>query len=401
MSEYINNKEHRKQVLASLIRQLHEGKTVDDVKAQFEEAFDGVSASEISEAEQALIAGGMPVHEVQRLCDVHAAVFKGSIEEIHREPEDPSRQAGHPVQTLRLENRALERLIEKEIRPKLAAFAQNGHEGGAALLDALKTLLKIDLHYSKKENLLFPLMEKHGITAPPKVMWGVDDEIRALVKNAVKALESGDSGAGVRTAGEALTKIEEMIFKEENILFPMLLETLSPNEWTLVAEGQGEIGYFLIPAQPAWAAKGEAAEIPAPVSGEVRLPTGVFSVDELTRVLNALPIDITFVDADDTVKYFSESSERVFARTRAIIGRKVINCHPPASMHVVQGILDDFRAGRKDHEDFWIQMAGRFVLIRYFAVRDEAGKFLGTLEVTQDIAPLRALEGEKRLVSPS
>ena len=115
--------------------------------------------------------------------------------------------------------------------------------------------------------------------------------------------------------------------------------------------------------------------------------------------MNTLPIDITFVDAEDTVKFFSENKERVFARTRTIIGRKVINCHPPASMHVVQGILEDFRAGKKDQEDFWIKMAGKYILIRYYAVRDDAGKFLGTLEVTQDIGPIQAITGEKRLVT--
>ncbi len=405
MSKEINNREYRKTVIEQLIRQLHEGKTVDEVKAQFEEAFSGVSASEISEAEQALIAGGMPVTEVQRLCDVHAAVFKGSIEEIHSQPQDSSYEAGHPLQTLRLENRALERLLDEEVRPKLRAFFLcSGEEEQEALMERVRLLAQIDLHYSKKENLLFPLLEKHGITAPPKVMWGVDDEIRTLIKTTLQALDGGRGGEAVHTLEEALAKIGEMIFKEENILFPMLLETLSSGEWAGIAQEQGDIGYFLIAPQPAWKPRGEAvqeekkAELPA---GDVRLPTGVFSVDELTRVLNALPIDITFVDADDTVKYFSESKERVFPRTRAIIGRKVINCHPPASMHVVQGILDDFRAGKKEHEDFWIQMGGRYLFIRYFAVRDDAGKFIGTLEVTQDIAPIQAITGEKRLVSPT
>ena len=404
MSKEINNREYRKTVIEQLIRQLHEGKTVDEVKAQFEEAFSGVSASEISEAEQALIAGGMPVTEVQRLCDVHAAVFKGSIEEIHSQPQDLSYEAGHPLQTLRLENRALERLLEEEVKPRLRAFFLcSGEEEQEALAESVRTLLKIDLHYSKKENLLFPLLEKHGITAPPKVMWGVDDQIRGLLKAALLALEAGRGGEAVHSLEEAIAKANEMIFKEENILSPMLLETLSSDEWAAISKEQGDLGYFLIPEQPSWAPRGHVQQENEPelTAGQIRLPTGVFSVDELTRVLNALPFDITFVDAEDTVKYFSENKERIFPRTRAIIGRKVINCHPPASMPVVQAILDDFRAGKKEHEDFWIQMGGRYLLIRYYAVRDDAGKFLGTLEVTQDIAPLQAITGEKRLVSPS
>ncbi len=406
MSKEINNREYRKTVIERLIRQLHEGKTVDEVKAQFEEAFSGVSASEISEAEQALIAGGMPVTEVQRLCDVHAAVFKGSIEKIHSQPQDVSYEAGHPLQTLRLENRAVERLLDEEVKPKLRAFFLcSGEEEQEELAERIRELLKIDLHYSKKENLLFPMLEKHGITAPPKVMWGVDDEIRTLIKTSLLALEAGRGGEAVHALEEAIVKVGEMIFKEENILFPMLLETLSSEEWTAISREQGDLGYFLISAQPVWTPKGqteqeqkEQQDIPA---GQVRLPTGVFSVEELTRVLNTLPFDITFVDAEDTVKYFSENRERIFPRTRAIIGRKVINCHPPASMHVVQGILDDFRAGKKEQEDFWIKMGGRYLLIRYYAVRDDAGKFMGTLEVTQDISPIQAITGEKRLVSPS
>ncbi len=405
MSKEINNTEYRKTVIERLIRQLHEGKSVDEVKGQFAEAFSGVSASEISAAEQALIAGGMPVTEVQRLCDVHAAVFKGSIEEIHSQPEDLSYQAGHPLQTLRLENRALERLLDEEVRPKLRAFFLcSGEEEQEALAESVRTLLKIDIHYSKKENLLFPLLEKHGITAPPKVMWGVDDQIRGLLKAALLALEAGRGGEAIHSLEEAIAKIGEMIFKEENILSPMLLETLTPEEWGAISREQSDLGYFLIPAQPVWAPKEQAQQQeskPELTAGQIRLPTGVFSVDELTRVLNALPFDITFVDAEDTVKYFSENKERIFPRTRAIIGRKVVNCHPPASMPVVQGILDDFRAGKKEHEDFWIQMGGRYLMIRYFAVRDDAGKFLGTLEVMQDISPIQAITGEKRLVSPS
>ncbi len=404
MSKEINNAEYRKSVIEQLIRQLHEGKTVDEVKAQFEEAFSGVSASEISAAEQALIAGGMPVTEVQRLCDVHAAVFKGSIEEIHSQPQDVSYEAGHPLQTLRLENRALERLLDEEVKPRLRAFFLcSGEEEQEALLESVQTLLKIDLHYSKKENLLFPLLEKHGITAPPKVMWGVDDQIRGLLKAALLALEAGRGGEAVHSLEEAIAKAGEMVFKEENILFPMLLETLSADEWAAISREQGDLGYFLISAQPVWAPRGHVQQESKPelTAGQIRLPTGVFSVEELTRVLNALPFDITFVDAEGTVKYFSENKERIFPRTRAIIGRKVINCHPPASMYVVQGILDDFSAGKKEHEDFWIQMGGRYLLIRYFAVRDDAGKFLGTLEVTQDIAPIQGITGEKRLVSPS
>lgn len=408
MSQEINNREYRQNVIRELLQQLHAGKSVEEVKSQFAEAFEGVSAAEISEAEQALISGGMPVTEVQRLCDVHAAVFKGSIEAIHQ-ATDPSGEWGHPAYTLRMENRAIEKLMDTRIRPHLEKLAaQNDAPSRLALTEDLALLKRIDVHYSKKENLFFPYLEQYGITAPPKVMWGVDDEIRTLIKQAQAALKeyTGDAAALTAIVEEALKKIAEMIFKEENILLPMLIETLTQEEWGNIAEESASLGYCLISAPPAWKPQQSPAEQPAAkpaaaFDGAVRLPTGVLSVEEMTRLLDTLPIDITFVDADDTVKYFSEGAERVFPRTRAIIGRKVINCHPPASMHIVQGILDDFKAGKKEHEDFWIHMGGKFVFIRYFAVRDENGKYMGTLEVTQDIAPIQAISGEKRLVSDS
>ena len=400
MSQEINNREKRKQAIKDTLRLLHEGKSIEEVQSIFRNAFDGVEASEISAAEQALINEGLPVAEVQRLCDVHSAVFKGSIEEIHA-PSDVSKIPGHPAHTLKAENAAIADHMNERIRPLLASV-QAGKLASQALLPEIGALLAIDLHYSRKENLLFPYLEQHGITAPPKVMWGVDDEIRALLKDAAKLAAQGSAETGAKLT-EALTRVEEMIFKEENILIPMLIDTLSAEEWSSVAAESGEIGYCMIAPPPVWRAKAApAAEMTAPVApvnGSVQLPTGFLSVPELTRLLDTLPIDITFVGVDDTVRYFSQGSERVFPRTKAIIGRNVKNCHPPASVHIVEGIIADFKSGKKDHEDFWIKLGDKFVYIRYFAVRDEAGSYLGVLEVTQDIAPIQAIEGEKRLVS--
>lgn len=396
MSESINNREYRKGIIKQIIKELHDGKTVDEVRQKFEDAFAGVSASEITDAEQALISEGLPISEVQRLCDVHSAVFKGSIEEIHRET-DPAKIPGHPVNVLMLENRKLGKIIEEKLKP----YLEKNKESLEAVLKGLDELSIIDIHYSKKENLLFPYMEKYGITAPPKVMWGVDDEIR----DDLKMLKS-DLSYGVfnddhkKSVEELLNRINEMIFKEENIMLPMLLDKMTQDEWKRVADDSGEIG-SIIDFVPVWKPDKEAKEeykedIKEP--GAIILPTGVFNIEELTNMLNTLPIDITFVGSDDTVKYFSQSSERIFARTKTIIGRNVSNCHPPASVHIVEGIVEDFKSGKKDHEDFWINMGDKYVYIRYFAVRDEKGKYLGVVEVTQDIKPVQEITGEKRLV---
>jgi DUF438 domain-containing protein len=407
VSEYINNREMRQKAIKDIIKKLHEGKTVEEVKATFEEAFHGVSASEISVAESALIAEGLPLEEVQRLCDVHAAVFKGSIEEIHQET-DPALIPGHPVNTLVRENKKINHIMDKEIRPYLSLTMLDDKDSFQSLLNGMEQLKDLAIHYQKKENLLFPYMEKYGITAPPKVMWGVDDEIRAQVKEVTDMLlnKAEKNEILLKKTEEVLDKIGEMIFKEENIMIPMLLEQLTEEEWKVIADESLEIGFIIdhVPAyQPGEAAQKKAEEEkkeePEVVSGLIKLPSGEWTPEELTATLNTLPFDLTFVDKNDQVKYFSEGKERAFPRTRTILGRNVSNCHPPASVHIVEKIVEDFKNGVKDHEDFWIKMAGKYVLIRYFAVRNEQGEYLGVLELTQDIKPIQEIEGEKRLMS--
>jgi DUF438 domain-containing protein len=403
MSEQINNRQYRQQVLKNIISQLHQGKTVEEVKQQFEEAFGGVSATEISEAEQALIAEGLPVSEVQRLCDVHAAVFKGSIEEIHA-AEDKSQIPGHPANIMKRENLIIEEIIDTKISPLLKKPPQEINTG--ELLSALEQLRQVDIHYLKKENLIFPYMERYGITGPPKVMWGVDDEIRAAIKEAISHLsERREITADyIEKVAAAVNSVKEMIYKEENILLPMLMETLTQDEWKRISDESAQFG-FLIDDVPKWVpekqqqAKPVQAEPQESHAGFITLPTGVLKVEEIARILDTLPFDITFVDKNDIVKYFSQGKDRIFHRTKAVIGRNVANCHPPASVNIVRKIVEDFKSGAKEHEDFWIKMGERYVFIRYFAVRSETGEYLGVLEVTQDIKPIQEITGEKRLVS--
>lgn len=410
MSEIINNREYRQKVLKELIMELHNGKSSDEVKDRFAKLIEGVAPSEISEMEQALILEGMPLSEVQRLCDVHAAVFKGSIEEIHKSDEKkPEDIPGHPVYTFKQENRELEKLINKTIKPDIEALKiDDSKENIYKIIQDINLLLDIDKHYSRKENLIFPFLEKYGITAPPKVMWGVDDEIRDAIKELKKLLQSYDGGKEsiLAKAEETLNRLTEMIFKEESILFPMCLETFTEDEWVKIMEESDEIGFCLIEPKGKWKPQRAGLEkekkesmSESAMEGYVKLPTGYLSIKELAHILNVLPFDITFIDTKDIVKYFSQSAERIFARTKAVIGRSVQNCHPPASVHIVEKMLKDFREGTKDHEDFWIKMGPMYVYIRYFAVRDEDRQYLGTIEVTQNIKPIQELHAEKRLLS--
>jgi DUF438 domain-containing protein len=407
MSELINNREHRQKVLKEIIKELHNGKAVDDVKARFAELIEGVSTVEISEMEAALIAEGMPVEEIQRLCDVHAEVFKGSIEEIHR-VQRPEEIPGHPVHTFKKENEAVARLIE-EIQTDIYAYKSDASKKNARkILNGFEMLNEIDKHYLRKENLLFPFMEKYGITAPPKVMWGVDDEIRAEIKEVIEILKSAsaDKEQLIQKAEAALVRVNEMIYKEENILFPLVLDTLSEDEWLKIQQESKEFGYTLYKPKNKW--KPERVDIEGKIldqgeepsnDGYIEFDAGFMSPEEVNAVLNTVPFDMTFVDKDGAVKYFTMGKERIFPRPKTVIGRQVSNCHPPASVHVVEKIVEDLKSGKKDHEDFWIRMGPRYVLIRYFAVRNSKGEYLGTLEVTQDIKPIQEITGEKRLAT--
>jgi hypothetical protein len=389
--------------LKEVIQELHAGKTVAEVKAKFADVIAGVSPVEISRLEVQLVKDGLPIEEIQNLCDVHAEVFKGSLEEYHHPEEVP----GHPVYTMKQENEALRALMKVGLRGDLDAFkADPSDDNRFKLLESVNLFYDIDKHYSRKENLIFPFLEAAGVTAPPKVMWGVDDEIRQKIKDAKKSLVefSGDVKNVEEKLNAAIVQAGEMIFKEESILFPMCLETLSEDEWIKVYEGSDEIGYTLIPPQKEWELKRvnvvkKEQDKGITESGFIRFDTGVLSAKELNLMLNHMPVDFTFVDKDNVVKYFSNGKERIFARTKAIIGRTVENCHPPKSAHIVEKLVEDLKSGKKDSESFWIQMGDKFVVISYYAVRDENGEFMGTLEFSQDIAPLKALEGEKRLMS--
>ncbi len=401
MSEYINNREFRQQKLKEMILKLHDGESVEKVKEEFKKVFSGVQAKEIADLEQSLVAEGMPVEEVQRLCDVHAAVFKGSIEDIHREDRGPE-TPGHPVHTFKLENQALKDLIDHKLAPAVTALRESdSQENILKAIAAVNELADIDKHYSRKENLLFPYLEKYGIYASPKVMWGVDDEIREEITKLKDMLTDyqGNPESVLSQFKVVADRVKDMIFKEEKILLPMALENLAEDEWIQIRDASPEIGFCLVEPGTEWNPPRQELEQGGAHDKSIHFPTGVLKPEEINLIFNHLPVDITYVDKDDIVKYFSGSPERIFARPKTIIGRKVQNCHPPASINIVEKILDDFKQGRKDSESFWINLGDKYVYIRYFAVRDEEGNYVGTMEVTQDIRPLQAIKGEKRLLS--
>ena len=395
----------RLEELHAIVKELHAGKSVEEVKPRFEELIADVEATEIAAMEQKLIEGGVPDTEVKRLCDVHVQVFADALE--GHEPVKVA--AGHPIDTFQRENQALLQVTAslRKVAEKIGEppVREEWERLKPALAGVLDRLLEIDKHYLRKENQLFPFLEKHGVEGPSKVMWAIHDDIRALMKQARAALADDEAALAVSTA-QALAKMaDDMVTKEEKVLYPMSVDTLGDDEWRQIRAGEDEIGYALIGDVPTWpegatAAEGAPAAAAGPggtPSGAIPLTTGALTAEQLGLMLTALPVDISFVDENDEVRFYSEG-ERIFPRSPGVIGRKVQNCHPPASVHKVQEIVDAFRAGEKDVAEFWIEMQGKFLHILYFAIRDEAGAYRGVVETVQDATGIRALEGQRRLL---
>ena len=407
MSELINNREFRIQTMKEIIKHLHRGGSADEVRGKLRTLVRETDSSEIAAMEQALMAEGMPVAEVQSMCDLHSSVLR----EVLIEPQLPGVTPGHPVDTFRRENEALAQTVERMrgIMRRVGSASTQGKptDDLAAWRQTYNDLMDVEKHYQRKEHLLFSCLERHGVSGPSKVMWGKDDEARALLKALGEALSA--EGVTIEewkivigtVAEPALAAVEEMIDKEERILLPMSLGTLTEDEWGDIWRQSPEYGYCLVEPrqgyQPPMPKDPERVAVLASNESLI-FPTGALTPEQIRDLFAALPVDLTFVDADDRVRYFSEGPDRVFARSKAILGRKVQHCHPPKSVHIVEQILADFKAGRQDVAEFWIPLHGHFIHIRYFAVRAPEGRYLGTLEVTQDLTRLRQLEGERRLL---
>jgi hypothetical protein len=406
MSEMINNSSERKKKLKELILKLHKGQSQESVRQELLVSLSRIPYEEVVEVEQELISEGLPAEEVLDLCDAHSAVLNGQV--------DLSGMAvipeGHPVDVMNKENREILKLtgqIEQLLAQVVYAEETEIPDLVLKLRAAFNALWDVDKHYRRKEYLLFPFLEREGVTGPPKVMWGKHDEIREQLKGSVELLQAGDLTKDELLASAdivlepAIRGVEDMTGKEEQILFPVALDKLNEDDWLSIHNQSLEIGFCLYDPPVDWKPGGVSAEITEmSVTGNlVRLPSGSFSTEELVAVLNTLPVDITFVDRNDKVKYFSQGADRIFLRNRAILNRDVRNCHPPGSVHIVDKIIEDFRTGRQDRAPFWINMGGKFIHIEYFALRNDKGEYLGTLEVSQNLTHYRVLEGEQRILS--
>lgn len=409
MSELINNSQSRKDKLKALILKLHHGGTQESVRNELLLSLSQIPYGEVVEVEQELIGEGLPEEEIMNLCDAHSAVLEGRVDLSALKPIPD----GHPVDVFRKENQeirnvvnAISTLIGNMVEQTDSVLTENI----VKLRGLFNNLYDVDKHYQRKEYLLFPYLEKLEITGPPKVMWGKQDEIREQIKGSIDVLQVETmTPEEFKAAAEMVLKPAakgawDMITKEEEILFPMALDAITEAQWYEISKQSIEIGFCLYDPQiewhPEWVVKQSINE--SQKSGShIQLPSGSFSAEEIMAILNTLPVDITFVDKDDKVKYFSQSAERIFQRNRAILNRDVRHCHPPASAHIVDKIINDFKTGRESRAPFWINMGGKLIHIEYFALRNEQGDYLGTLEVSHNVQPYRDLTGEQRILSYS
>lgn len=378
--------QERIDLLKDLLDRLNKGEALDAVRADFVRKFQDVEASEIMKAEQQMIKEGMPVTEVQKLCDVHAALFHGNIrQERERMAEKYVKEVGHPLYTFTKENEALKVVLDE------AREALSRHEVDRKLLGRVRELA---IHYAKKGDLLYPhLKVRYGISGPSDVMWTVDDEIRDELAALSRKLQDENPESVLQGEKElqrfeaVLTRAEEMIYKEEKILFPNCALNFTRDEWIRIYHDSKDYAPCFGVENVVWTEAETAVDKmreATPGDQKIVMAGGHMTVAQLTAMLNTIPMEITFVDDQNINRFFNEGPKD-FKRPKMAIDREVFSCHPPKIEAKVRMILNEFRAGTLDKVPVWMEKNGKTMLVTYMAVRDHDGNYIGTLELVQDM----------------
>lgn len=394
----------RQERLKNLILRLHEGESEEVIKVEFAEHFETVSPLEISVMERKLMKEeGLSAENIMKLCNVHVAVMAAYVSDPDRIPDDFSKP-GHPVHVMKEENLAIEAALMR-IRNLLEVYIEDPlPEIRDGLAKQIDLIWEFDKHFTRKEMSFFPIMERLGNTAPPQVMWGVDDQIRGQYKDFKAAFLADEMNKLMPLFSEFEYEMQEMFVKEENILIPMVTESFNEDDWIAIADEMDEIGYCIVSPLQKWEpTRREPGDIQLPEKTADRLPlgTGSLSQKELNLILDLLPLEITFVDKDHIVKYYDNGTdEKLLPRTPSAIGRDMMNCHPPRVHDTVSQLVHDLETGKKDSQAAWFKRGdGVFIYIDYIALRDENGEFLGILETVQDITELNKIKGINRDVN--
>ena len=380
-----------KNKIKSYLQRLNKGEALESVQTDFVRECKDVDPADIMQAEQELLREGTSIGELQRLCDVHSALFHGSTR--LSAAASLIQISGHPLQTFTLENAALEKLIHRTEQA-----LENNDNNNSITNELLEQLRQIAIHYAKKGDLLYPhLNVQYGISGPSAVMWTVDDEIRDELNALAKQRDQKSTNAWKQRLKAVLTRMEEMIYKESNILFPNCALNFTVEEWYQIYRDAKDYSECFGVRGDTW----EAAETylhdtaseadtmsveHAFAGGETRihLPGGSLTLSQLTALLNTIPLEISFVDVDNINRYFNEGP-KVFKRPGMALEREVFTCHPPKIEQKVRRIIEEFRAGTLDQVPVWMDKGGRTFLVTYYAVRDKEEQYLGTLELVQDM----------------
>ncbi|WP_456450723.1 DUF438 domain-containing protein [Palaeococcus sp. (in: euryarchaeotes)] len=440
MTELLKNREYKKEALKALLLRIHEGEDVNKLKEEFRQVLSGISPLEIPIIEQELVKEGISARDIAKMCDLHVELFREAVKGTD-ELEERDLPDGHPLKTLYLENKEIMKDAEMlNLYARTLATTKNERmreEILGVLEEIASNLRKVGFtHYNREEMLTFPYIERRGLTAIATVLWTKHDEIRFMTKRFAELLRRRNemlweefAEKVKEKAGELSFALSDMVFRENNIYYPTLNALLTDGEWKAIRQQEDEIGYYKV-SPPEWDSDTEALhpwEIESELSveqllglpkevqqvlkgqplefdktmlkreGDINLGTGFVSVNELKAIFEVLPVDITFIDKDDRVRFFSPG-ERIFARTPSILGRPVQLCHPPKSVHIVNKILKAFKEGRKSEATFWLKMGPKYVYIKYMPLFDGEGNYMGTLEMTMDIAGYKRIEGEKMLL---
>lgn len=380
----------RQEKLKELMLRLHQGEKEEIIQEEFNQYFDSISPYEIQVMERNLMQEGITYEEIMRLCKIHASLMSAKVESGEGMPD--FEKEGHPVMVLKKENLALRGAIDRIERLLQAYVSSKDEELLKGLKRQISLLDQFENHYLRKEYALFPIMESKGITAPPKVMWGVHDEIREIYKNFKQAFdEQADDVMDQFLA--AKEELLEMIFKEENILIPMVAQAFHVDDWEKMAQDTPQYGYCIVTPEAEWKVEKKPSTIQSKEeiqeTGDIPLSTGSLSLEQLDLLLNLLPMELSFVDKDNIVKYYNEGNgeEKIFKRTKSAIGRDVINCHPPKSHAIVKQLFEQLRSGQKEKEEMWFKKEDKMIHVTYHAVRNAQGEYMGVLEYVQNIAP--------------
>ena len=411
MSEFLTSASSA--MLSDIIRAMCNGETPDELIERFEQECDSISQEQVSGIFNQLNREGLAFQSNPQVVDFYHSVITRKISAETLNQFAP----GHPVRVYLEENALLRSWFNQIGKLDPVTDAERFRE-------LFARISRVEKHFVRKENQLFPCLEKHGWDAPSRNMWAFHDDIRARLKEVRQALEEGDMQLAGQRFYSARSELERLMSVEEERLLPNALGMLDESEWQDMRAGDEEIGWMLDEEPPMYPepedepeaedveveSESEAAprtsrsgrklprNLPFPTEGKSHYDEGYLTVEQVNLMFRTLPLDITYVDENDRVVFYNRGEERLFPRSANIIGREVRYCHPPKSVDTVLRIVEEFRNGSRSVANFRIHYKGQFVLIQYFAVRDAEGNYRGVMEMSQDISEIKTMEGEQRLL---